>query len=115
MTKNQFRQEAAKAGVNPNLYGVVIRSSLHCRDGRQIINGKVIGITWFEEWTAAKEYRPGLGEWDSTALTKIPYIVLKKGRDTYFVHRRYINAYLEKMLTELLISMAKTGKRQADS
>ena len=80
-----------------------------------MINGKVVGIAWFNEWVASEEYRPWLGEWDSASYRKVPYIVLKKGRDTYFVHRRYINAYLEKMLTELLISMAKTRKRQADS
>lgn len=101
--------------MNPNLYGVVISSSLNCKDGRQMINGKVVGIAWFNEWVASEEYRPWLGEWDSASYRKVPYIVLKKGRDTYFVHLREVNMDLEKLLNELLISMAAPKKKYRES
>ena len=115
MTKPEFRQEAGKAGINPNLYGVTIDPYLPTREGVRVSNGKVTGIAWFNEWKTAREYRPGLGEWDSKFLSKVPYVVLKKGESIYHVAVGDINAYLQKILDEQLIAMAKgnaqPGKR----
>lgn len=56
MTKTEFRREAGKAGINPNLYAVTIDVPLPTRERIQVFNGKVIGIVWFDEWKAEKEY-----------------------------------------------------------
>ena len=107
MTKTEFRQEAGKAGINPNLYAVAIGVPLPTREKIQVFNGKVTGIAWFNEWKTAREYRPGLGEWDSKFLSKIPYVVLKKDESIYHVAVGDINAYLQQILDEQLIAMAK--------
>ena len=42
MTKTEFRREAGKAGINPNLYGVTIDLPLSTREGYRVSNGKVV-------------------------------------------------------------------------
>lgn len=115
MTKTEFCQEAGKAGINSNLYGVTIDFPLSTREGYRVSNGKVVGIAWFNEWKTEKEYRPGLGKWDSKFLSKVPYVVLKNGKSIYHVAVGDINAYLQQILDEQLIAMAKgnaqLGKR----
>lgn len=107
MTKPEFRQEAGKAGINSNLYGVTIGFPLSTREGYRVSNGKVVGIAWFNEWKTEREWRRGLGEWDSKFLSKVPYVVLKKGKSSYHIAVSDINAYLQQILDEQLIAMSK--------
>lgn len=107
MTKTEFRQEAGKAGTNSNLYGLTIDAPLHTREGAYVSGGKVVGITWFNEWKTEREWRRGLGEWDSKFLSKVPYVVLKKGGSICHVAVGDINAYLQQILNEQLVAMAK--------
>lgn len=114
MTKNEFCREAGKAGINPNLYGVTIDVPLSTRERVLVSKGKVVGIAWFNEWKTEKEYRPGLGKWDSTFLSKVPYVVLRKDKSIYHVAAGDISAYLQQILDEQLIAMAK-GKTKIGS
>lgn len=112
MTKSEFTSAARKAGVNPNIYGLIIDRNLCARGGRHVTNGKVVGIEWFDEWKTEKEYSPGRGEYDNTFLSKVPYVILKKGKDTYCVDVCHINVYLRNMLDACIISKVKAQKEQ---
>lgn len=109
MTKSEFRREACKAGINPNLYGVTINSGLWSKNMGQVFGGTVVGIVWFDEWKTKNEYHRELGEWDRTFLSKAPYVTLKKGKNLYYIEAIRIKEYLGKLLDDLLISMAKSG------
>lgn len=110
MTKTEFCQEANRANINPNIFGLVINESIVSKYGVEVSGGKVIGIEWFDEWVAEKEWRRGLGEWDAKHLSKVPYVVLKKGRNTYHVAVYRIQAYLRRLLDAQLIAMVKAQK-----
>lgn len=73
-----------------------------------------MGIVWFDEWRTEKEFWPGLGEWESPSLPKVPYVVLEKDKETYHVNTFHIGQYLQKILNMQLISMAKAQKKKAD-
>lgn len=82
MTRSEFRQAAGEAGVNPNIYGLIIDECMYCKGYSRVTGGKVVGIKWNEEWVTKKEtYRPFalINGPTHTALGKVPYIVLKKG------------------------------------
>ena len=88
MTRSEFRQAAGEAGVNPNIYGLIIDECMYCKGYSRVTGGKVVGIKWHEEWVTKKEtYRPFalINGPTHTALGKVPYVVLKKGNHTYEV------------------------------
>jgi len=111
MTKDEFRKEAAKAQVNPNIYGLIInkRFTSQCEAG-----AKVVGIVWHDEWKRATRYNCFLGrDVDATHLAKAPYVVLKKGRHTYEIEAWRINGYLDEMFNKMIIDMIKKQNKKA--
>ena len=114
MTKSEFRQEAGKAGINPNIYGLIINECMYCM-GCQVTGGKVVGIEWHEEWVTKKEtYRPFalINGTTHISLGKVPYVVLKKGKHTYEVEVWKINRHLNDLFNKFLIDMGKAQARE---
>ena len=113
MTRSEFRQAAGEAGVNPNIYGLIIDECMYCKGYSRVTGGKVVGIKWNEEWVTKKEtYRPFalINGPTHTALGKVPYVVLKKGNHTYEVEIWKVMGYLNDLFNKFLIDM---GKAQA--
>lgn len=55
MTRSEFRQAAGEAGVNPNIYGLIIDECMYCKGYSRVTGGKVVGIKWNEEWVTKKK------------------------------------------------------------
>lgn len=112
MTKTDFKSQAVKAGLNPNLYDVIIPETLHTREGYSISGGHIIGIAWFDEWKTEIEYDPARGKHESTFLSKIPYLVLTKERRTYHIAKHEIDAYLDQKTNDMLSGMTAKAMRE---
>lgn len=113
MTKSEFVSQANKAGVNPNIYGLIINARFPCRGCGEVTGGKVVGIAWFDEWKTREEYSPAIGKHDVTSLGKSPFVVLRKNRNTYYVDAYRINAYFRELLDEMIKDMLKKQKAES--
>ena len=109
MTKIEFRHEACKAGVDPDLYGAVLSGRFYSLDG-PVSGGKVAGIVWLADWTTESRYSCMRGEYKETFLSKVPYVVLKKDRKTYRVQTAQITAYVDKLCRKWLSDKIKAGE-----
>lgn len=109
MTKTEFRHEACKAGLNPDLYGAVLSGVFYSLDG-PVSGGKVAGIVWLDEWMTESRYSYMRGEHEETFLSKVPYVVLKKNRKTYRVRTVQITAYVDKLCQKWLFGKIKAGE-----
>ena len=115
MTRSEFRQAAGEAGVNPNIYGLIIDECMYCKGYSRVTGGKVVGIKWNEEWVTKKEtYRPFalINGQTHTALVKVPYVVLKKGNHTYEVETWKVMGYLNDLFNKFLIDMGKAQAKE---
>lgn len=115
MTRSEFRQAAGEAGVNPNIYGLIIDECMYCKGYSRVTGGKVVGIKWHEEWVTKKEtYRPFalINGPTHTALGKVPYVVLKKGNHTYEVEIWKVMGYLNDLFNKFLIDMGKAQAKE---
>lgn len=115
MTRSEFRQAAGEAGVNPNIYGLIIDECMYCKGYSRVTGGKVVGIKWHEEWITKKEtYRPFalINGPTHTALGKIPYVVLKKGKYTYEVEAWKVMGYLNDLFNKFLVDMGRAQAKE---
>lgn len=113
MTKTEFNIEASKININPNVYGLTLNATFYARGWGQVTGGKAIGIKWHDEWVTKEETDARLAAVNGrtyTALGKVPYVVLKKGKSTYEVKVWKIRAHLNDLFNKFLIDM---GKAQA--
>lgn len=113
MTKTEFKQAAGKAGVNPNIYGLVINKNLPARGCKQVYGGKVVGIEWYNEWITESQYSPMWGKKiDETFEGKVPYVILKKDKYTYAVETWVIRGYLGEVLNAQILAMLKAQAQE---
>lgn len=109
MTKTEFKREAAKAGIQPELYGAVLSGQLYCNNGCSVSGGKIVGIEWREEWQTEQRFSHWRGEYTEKYLGKSPYVVLTKNKEKYRVEAWKVSQYVDKVISKLLAEKIKAG------
>ena len=108
MTKYEFKNEAGKAGLSPELYGAVLSGSLPCKNCYgSISGGKIVGIEWYDEWQTRQEYSYMIGTHDVTSLGKAAYVVLSKNRRQYLVEAWRVKAYVDELFRKWMKEKVK--------
>ena len=107
MTKTEFRTEAGKAGIYPELYGAVLSKQFHHTDLGWVSGGKVVGIEWLDEWQTKEEYSCMMGTHTVTSMGKSPYVVLTKNRVRYLVEAWRIQAYVDDQVRKWITEKVK--------
>lgn len=108
--KWDFRMNAGKAGLSENLYGVTIKGPLYTNDG-DVYNAKVVGIEWRTGWIHEETYCPSFGGMvDATHSGPVPYVVLKKGKETYYAEADRLSDYIKKLEQRYIENLIKSEK-----
>ena len=103
MTKIEFKAAAEKAGIDPNLYGVVLSAGIHCIDNYgPISGGKIVGIVWKDGWKTEPRYNYMRGYIEEKFVSSTPYVVLKK-------EVAEVNAYLDRLFRSWLTERIRSG------
>ena len=106
MTKSEFAREAGKAGLRPQLYGMILSGRVGA-----VAGGKVVGIEWRDGWKTEMEYSPMWGrELEKKFLGKEPYVILRKDRKSYAVEAWRVAGYVDGKVGEWLAGKAKAGE-----